>query len=113
MSEAELRSKILELVAQYNELVSVPRPFEKGQTSVPPSGKVIDGRERSLMVEAALDAWLTTGRFNTEFEKRLSAYIGVKYLMTVNSGSSANLVAFSALTSPKLGRPGPSSPETK
>lgn len=103
MSEAELRSKILELVAQYNELVSVPRPFEKGQTTVPPSGKVIDGRERSLMVEAALDAWLTTGRFNTEFEKRLSAYIGVKYLMTVNSGSSANLVAFSALTSPKLG----------
>ena len=55
------------------------------------------------MVEASLDGWLTTGRFNAEFEKKLAAYIGVKHLITVNSGSSANLVAFNTLTSPKLG----------
>ena len=55
------------------------------------------------MVDASLDGWLTTGRFNDEFERRLAQFIGVKYLITVNSGSSANLVAFSALTSPKLG----------
>jgi CDP-6-deoxy-D-xylo-4-hexulose-3-dehydrase len=62
------------------------------------------------MVEASLDGWLTAGRFNKEFESRLADYLGVKFLITVNSGSSANLVAFSALTSPKLGdraiRPG-------
>ncbi|MEY4295223.1 MAG: hypothetical protein RLY82_911, partial [Pseudomonadota bacterium] len=55
------------------------------------------------MVDASLDGWLTTGRFNAEFEKKLAAFIGIKHLITVNSGSSANLVAFSALTSPKLG----------
>ena len=55
------------------------------------------------MVEASLDGWLTTGRFNAEFEKKLAAFIGIKHLITVNSGSSANLVAFSTLTSPKLG----------
>lgn len=101
--EARLRSQILELVAQYNDLVSVPKQFQGGQTAIPPAGKVIGERERALIVEAALDGWLTTGRFNTEFEKRLAAFIGVKYLITVNSGSSANLVAFSTLTSPKLG----------
>jgi CDP-6-deoxy-D-xylo-4-hexulose-3-dehydrase len=56
------------------------------------------------MVEASLDGWLTTGRFNAEFEKKLAAFIGIKHLITVNSGSSANLVAFSTLTSPKLGK---------
>jgi len=55
------------------------------------------------MVDAALDGWLTTGRFNAEFERKLAEFIGVKHLITVNSGSSANLVAFNALTSPKLG----------
>ena len=70
---------------------------------VPPSGKVIGAEELKNMVEASLDGWLTTGRFNAEFEKKLAAFIGVKHLITVNSGSSANLVAFSTLTSPKLG----------
>lgn len=102
--QRELRQKILELVDKYNALTAKPIPFESGQTPVPPSGKVIKGRERSLMVEAALDAWLTTGRFNTDFEKALGAFLGVKHVLTVNSGSSANLVAFSSLTSPKLGR---------
>jgi CDP-6-deoxy-D-xylo-4-hexulose-3-dehydrase len=63
----------------------------------------VGAREMQLMVEASLDCWLTTGRFNTEFEKKLAEFLGVKYLLSVNSGSSANLVAFSTLTSPKLG----------
>ncbi len=70
---------------------------------IPPSGKVIDEAEIALMIEASLDGWLTTGRFNAMFETRLAQFIGVNHLITVNSGSSANLVAFSTLTSPKLG----------
>lgn len=84
--------------------------FVPGQTSIPSSGKVVGTPEVTNMVEASLDAWLTTGRFNTEFESRLAAFVGVPHAMTVNSGSSANLVAFAALTSAKLGeraiRPG-------
>jgi CDP-6-deoxy-D-xylo-4-hexulose-3-dehydrase len=79
------------------------QPFLPGTTTVPPSGKVIGSSELQFMVDASLDGWLTTGRFNDEFEKRLAAYLGVKHLITVNSGSSANLVAFSTLTSHKLG----------
>jgi CDP-6-deoxy-D-xylo-4-hexulose-3-dehydrase len=74
-----------------------------GESPVPVSGKVIGARELELMVEASLDGWLTTGRFNALFERRLAEFIGVQHLITVNSGSSANLVAFSTLTSPKLG----------
>jgi CDP-6-deoxy-D-xylo-4-hexulose-3-dehydrase len=77
--------------------------FIPGTTAVPPSGKVLGAEELKNMVEASLDGWLTTGRFNAAFEKKLAAFIGVKHLITVNSGSSANLVAFSTLTSPKLG----------
>ena len=78
-------------------------PFTPGESVVPPSGKQLGAEELKLMVEASLDGWLTTGRFNAEFEEKLAAFIGVKHLITVNSGSSANLVAFSTLTSPKLG----------
>ena len=67
------------------------------------TGKVIGADEIVNMVSASLDDWLTAGRFNSEFERKLSKWLGVKHLLTVNSGSSANLVAFSALTSPKLG----------
>ena len=100
----DLRDKILKLVEEYNRLAATPEPFIAGETPVPPSGKVIKGRERSLMVEAALDAWLTTGRFNSDFENYLGNFLGVRHVLTVNSGSSANLVAFSSLTSPKLGK---------
>ncbi|GAA5163882.1 lipopolysaccharide biosynthesis protein RfbH [Viridibacterium curvum] len=103
MSQEQLRQQIIELVRQYGEQATRPRPFEPGATVVPPAGKVIGAREMELMVEASLDGWLTTGRFNDEFEKRLAAFLGVKHLITVNSGSSANLVAFSTLTSPRLG----------
>lgn len=99
----KLRSQISELVQQYADIAYAPKPFVSGQTPVPVSGKVIGAKELQLMVEASLDGWLTTGRFNAMFEQRLAEFLGVKYLITVNSGSSANLVAFSTLTSPKLG----------
>ena len=99
----DLREQIAKLVDEYAALALVPEPFFPGVTTVPPSGKLLDSAELKNMVEASLDGWLTTGRFNTEFEKKLAAFIGVKHLITVNSGSSANLVAFSTLTSPKLG----------
>jgi len=100
---AELRAQIAALVQQYADQQLAPQPFVPGQSVVPVSGKVIGAKELQLMVEASLDGWLTTGRFNAAFEERLAKYLGVKYLITVNSGSSANLVAFSALTSPRLG----------
>ncbi|MGF6903735.1 lipopolysaccharide biosynthesis protein RfbH [Paraburkholderia sp. GAS348] len=101
--DQELRAEIAQLVEEYARHAFQPQPFLPGLTTVPPSGKVIGAVELKNMVEASLDGWLTTGRFNDEFEKRLAQYIGVDYLITVNSGSSANLVAFSTLTSPKLG----------
>lgn len=99
----ELRRQIGDLVQQFADLTYAPKPFEAGQTPVPVSGKVIGAKELQLMVEASLDGWLTTGRFNEMFEERMAKFLGVKHLITVNSGSSANLVAFSTLTSPKLG----------
>ena len=98
-----IRREIAALVQQYADAVYAPQAFLPGQTAVPPSGKVIGAQELKYMVEASLDGWLTTGRFNAEFEKKLGAFIGIKHLITVNSGSSANLVAFNTLTSPKLG----------
>lgn len=98
-----LRDQIATLVDEYASIALAPSPFFPGLTVVPPSGKVIAAQELKNMVDASLDGWLTTGRFNAEFEKRLAEFIGVKHLITVNSGSSANLVAFSTLTSPKLG----------
>ncbi|MFC3531888.1 lipopolysaccharide biosynthesis protein RfbH [Vogesella facilis] len=99
----QLRQQIAQLVDEYAAIAMAPRSFEPGKTVIPPSGKVIDGAELKNMVEASLDGWLTTGRFNDMFEKRLADFLGVKHLLTTNSGSSANLLAFSALTSPKLG----------
>ena len=98
-----LRSKIEELVGQYAAVALGPQPFLPGISAVPPSGKLLGAAELKNMVHASLDGWLTTGRFNAQFEKRLASFIGVKHLITVNSGSSANLVAFTTLTSPKLG----------
>jgi CDP-6-deoxy-D-xylo-4-hexulose-3-dehydrase len=102
-SKDKLRKQILSLVKEYADLEFAPKNFVPGQTVIPPSGKTIGFEELQNMVEASLDGWLTTGRFNDLFEKKLAEFIGVKYLITVNSGSSANLVAFSTLTSSKLG----------
>lgn len=103
MNKTEIRTAIAKLVEQYAAIALASEPFLPGISMVPPSGKLLGATELKNMVEASLDGWLTTGRFNTEFEKKLAAFIGVKHLLTVNSGSSANLVAFNTLTSPKLG----------
>jgi CDP-6-deoxy-D-xylo-4-hexulose-3-dehydrase len=100
---AQLREQILALTAQYFTEAFPVVEFQPGITPVPVSGKVIDGSDLGSVVESALDAWFTTGRFASEFEKKLARFVGVRSASLVNSGSSANLVAVSALTSPKLG----------
>lgn len=99
----QIRKKIALLVDDYAEIKYKTEPFVPGETIIPPSGKVLDGDELKNLVEASLDGWLTSGRFNLSFEKRLSEYLGIKHLLTTTSGSSANLLAFMTLTSPKLG----------
>ena len=102
-SEAErLRLEILSLVGRYAEIAHASAPFDPERSRVPVSGKVYDAHEMRFAVDAALDFWLTTGRFNRDFEAALAARMGVKSALTVNSGSSANLVAVTALTSPLL-----------
>ncbi|MDR0379574.1 MAG: lipopolysaccharide biosynthesis protein RfbH [Candidatus Accumulibacter sp.] len=107
--ERVLRALVLREIPAFAAAKPAP-PFIPGSTPIPPSGKVIAARELHALVDAALDAWLTTGRFNAEFEHRLAARLGVAHALTCNSGSSANLLALSALTSPWLGsralRPG-------
>lgn len=109
---AALSSQALAKVLRLLITLDIPRfarvehatsAFTPGETPIPAAGKVIDENEIQSMVEASLDGWLTTGRFNEEFEQRLAKFLRVKHLITVNSGSSANLVAFNTLTSPKLG----------
>jgi CDP-6-deoxy-D-xylo-4-hexulose-3-dehydrase len=98
-----LRLEIASLVTKYSEEKYKPVAFIGGETVIPPSGKLMGEEELQNMVAASLDGWLTTGRFNTLFEKGLAEFLGVKYCLSVNSGSSANLVAFNTLTSHKLG----------
>lgn len=99
----KIKDEIISLVKKYSKLKFVLPKFIKGETVIPPSGKVLDENEIIKLVESSLDGWLTAGRFNDEFEKKLANFLGVKHLLSTNSGSSANLLAFSALTSPKLG----------
>ena len=99
----EIRLEISNLVQEFADIKYVEKVFKPNRSTIPPSGKVIGATELKYMVDASLDGWLTTGRFNRKFEKQLSEFIGIKHLITVNSGSSANLVAFSTLTSPRLG----------
>jgi len=98
-----LRLEIANLVTKFSEEKYKPLAFVGGETVIPPSGKLMGEEELQNMVAASLDGWLTTGRFNTLFEKGLAEFLGVKYCLSVNSGSSANLVAFNTLTSHKLG----------
>ncbi|WP_374494048.1 lipopolysaccharide biosynthesis protein RfbH [Zoogloea sp.] len=99
----ELAGQELEIIVRPARAAASPQAWRPGIDAVPPSGKVVGDPEKDAMIDAALDAWLTTGRFNDAFEARLAAFVGVAHALTVNSGSSANLVAFSTLTSPKLG----------
>ena len=103
MSAEELRSRILALVAEYTAEQWPERTFEPGISTVPVSGKVFDAEDVQHLVDASLDFWLTTGRFAREFEHSFAEWWGRKFCMLVNSGSSANLVALTALTSPQLG----------
>jgi CDP-6-deoxy-D-xylo-4-hexulose-3-dehydrase len=98
-----LRSRILDLVGDYAAAALAAQPFEPGVTPITASAKVIGAEELRNLVDASLDGWLTMGRFNDAFERRLAEFLGVRYTLTTNSGSSANLLAFSALTSPQLG----------
>ena len=110
MSAEALRAQILSLVADYASARWTERAFEPGVTPVPVSGKVFDGGDVQHLVDASLDFWLTTGRFAKDFERDFAAWWGLRHCLLVNSGSSANLVALTALTSPQLGerrlRPG-------
>ena len=103
LDKVELKKQILGLVEQYSALQYAEKSFTAGTDVIPPSGKIIGAGELKNMVEASLDGWLTAGRFNEAFEQRLGSFLGAKHVLTTNSGSSANLLAFSALTSPQLG----------
>jgi CDP-6-deoxy-D-xylo-4-hexulose-3-dehydrase len=101
--EQELRAEVAKAVEKYYTYKFKQREFVPGQTYVSVSGKVFDEQELLNLVDSSLDFWLTTGRYAAEFEQRFAEWMGVKHCLLVNSGSSANLVALSALTSPKLG----------
>lgn len=99
---ADERSEILDLVEAWGGRQGVPAPFRPGQSYIPVSGKVVGGRELRLAADAVLDGWLTAGRFTVDFEKAFARAVGLRHAMFTNSGSSANLLAISALTSPAL-----------
>jgi len=107
---SELREQILDLARRYHDVAFPPRVFVPGVTPVPVSGKVLDDAELRLLLDAALDMWLTTGRFADEFERRFAERFDARAALLCNSGSSANLLALSALTDHTLGdaalRPG-------
>ena len=99
----KLRQQILDLTAQFHAEAFAKKEFVPGSSVVPVSGKVIGSEDISAVVDSALDGWFTTGRWAKDFEKKLAQFVGVRSASLVNSGSSANLVALSALNSPKLG----------
>jgi CDP-6-deoxy-D-xylo-4-hexulose-3-dehydrase len=104
MSRAdELRTQILELVEEYHDAQFGDGEFRPGESPVHVAGRVFDADELLRLVDASLDFWLTTGRYARIFERELARYLGVRHALLCNSGSSANLLALSALTSPKLG----------
>lgn len=98
------RQHILDLVRAYAEKATNSPAFQPGTHPIPPSGKVLGAQEFVNLVDASLDGWLTTGRYNQAFEQKLGQYLGTEHVLTCNSGSSANLLALTALTSPLLGK---------
>ncbi|HMK48180.1 MAG TPA: lipopolysaccharide biosynthesis protein RfbH [Methanocella sp.] len=109
-TEDQIRSEILEKVAELYRLRGKSTGFIPGKSRVNYAGRVYDEKEMISLVDSALDFWLTTGRYADQFEREFASFVGLKHALLVNSGSSANLLAISALTSPKLGdrrlRPG-------
>lgn len=102
MIKDELRNQIMKLIGNYHNQFHQTPAFVPGSSVVPVSGRVYDAEDMQLLTDSALDFWLTTGRFNDQFEAHLSQRLSVRHVLTVNSGSSANLVAFSSLTSSLL-----------
>ncbi len=100
----ELRAEILEKVREYHDVAFVEEDFVPGHTALRYAGRVFDHHEVENLVDSSLDFWLTAGRYANEFEKRFAKRFGLRHCLLVNSGSSANLVAFSTLTSPDLGK---------
>src|SRR5512135_3411739 len=98
-----LRAEILDMVRRYHSAAFPRREFVPGTSGVPCAGRVFDAEELVHLVDAALDFWLTTGRYADRFEREFAQIFGVRHAVLVNSGSSANLVALTCLTSPKLG----------
>ena len=94
--QESLKKEIFSLVSRYSDLKFEKQSFIPGVTEIPPSGKVVGYDEIKNMVDAALDCWLTAGRFNDDFQKKMSEFIGVKHFLTVNSGS----VSYTHLTLP-------------
>jgi len=103
-TEDNFRSAIESLVREYSRTKFAPKTFAPGVDAVPVSGKLLDESDIANLVEASLDAWLTGGRFTEEFERDLARLVGTRSALFVNSGSSANLLALTSLTSPKLGK---------
>ena len=106
MTSDELKKDILDKVEEYYRLVHKPKssdPFIPGKSRVNYAGRVFDEKEMVNLVDSSLEFWLTYGRWSKEFENRLADYLGIRFALLVNSGSSANLLAFSTLTSPLLG----------
>lgn len=101
-TEPQARREILEQVKEYCEKFHNPKKYQEGDR-IPYASRVYDSAEMVNLVDSALEFWLTSGRYTDQFEKQLAEYLGVKYCSLVNSGSSANLIAFMALTSPLLG----------
>ena len=98
-----LRDRILDLVSEYHAQAFAEQPFVPGETPVPVSGRVFDAEDMRSLVDSSLDFWLTTGRFAAQFEKQFARWFGIRTATLVNSGSSADLLAVTSLTSPKLG----------
>jgi len=102
MNEEQIRKEIFDKIKQLHSLKRQEK-FIPGVSYIPYAGRIYDEKELISLVDASLDFWLTTGRYTEQFEKDLADFLGVKYCLLTNSGSSANLLAVSALTSPKLG----------
>src|SRR3954452_17996972 len=99
----QLRGEILDLVREYHHAAFPAKPFDGATTSIPCAGRVFDDDDIVHLVDSSLDFWLTTGRFAAQFEKEFAQFWGLRNATLVNSGSSANLVALTCLTSPNLG----------
>ena len=121
MSAAELHDRILSLVREYHAEAFPAKEFVPGASPVPFAGRVFDAEEIVNLVDASLEFWLTSGRYASQFEREFARFFGLRGASLVNSGSSANLVALSCLTSPKLGdrrlqpgdKPGPGGKQRK